>query len=167
MAHTRACPYCAELIEPTAMRCPFCRSDLPAAAPRSVGSWPCVNCGAFNSGGSVCPSCGTMRAGAPPQPYYAPQPAYRPQKAPSSDTALTLGIISIAGGFLCGFLLGPVAWHYGSKAEGECGAMGIPVDTNARTGKILGIISTVLMILGVLAVGFIIAAMAIAEGTRA
>lgn len=159
MGHTRICPYCAERIEPSAIRCPFCRTDL---APAPTGSWPCVNCGAFNSGVSVCPSCGTARAGAPSRPFYAPPS--RPMKAPSSDTAMTWGVVSIAGGFLCGvlFLLGPVAWHYGNKAEQECASMGIPVDSSAKAGKIMGMVATALSVLALLVFG---AAIAIAFAT--
>ena len=83
-----------------------------------------------------------------PQPQYAPQPAGPPQ-APGAVIALVLGI---AGLVLSCWVLGPFAWWQGVKGEraadaapGQYGGRGM-----ATAGKILGIIQTVLLVLGVI-----------------
>jgi uncharacterized membrane protein YjgN (DUF898 family) len=77
-------------------------------------------------------------------PQFAPQPPAHPQ----STTALILGILGIV---LCG-LLAPFAWFVGNKAVDE-------IDRNpglysgrgeANAGKVLGIIGTVMLGVGVL-----------------
>lgn len=117
-----------------------------------------------------------------PAPYQQPQQAYGQQpyasgyqapgyqpygyaaqapNHPSANTALVLGLIALVGGFVCALPLvcGPFAWSTGSRAMKE-------IDANpelysgrgsAQAGMILGIIATVLLILGVLFVVGIIA----------
>lgn len=105
------------------------------------------------------------------QPYgqpYGQQPqtpyGYTPPlpNHPSSNTAMVLGIIGLAGIATCGgitLVLSPFAWAVGSKAVRE-------IDENpgvyggrgsASSGKIMGIIGTVLLILGILFFAGIIA----------
>lgn len=74
-----------------------------------------------------------------------------PPNHPQATTALVLGILSLV---LCQ-LLGPFAWSMGGKAVAEIdaaaargGAMG--GRSSAQAGKILGIISTVLLGLSLL-----------------
>lgn len=93
------------------------------------------------------------------QPYG--QPVYGtgyPQVAPmhgSATTALVLGIISLAGGLvLCGvpFFAAPFAWFIGRKAlkEIEASQGRLRGQGEAKAGMVMGIIGTVLLILGIL-----------------
>jgi hypothetical protein len=87
---------------------------------------------------------------------YAP-----PAKHPSATTAMVLGIIGLAGGMVCylPILASPFAWWIGAKAVREIdasnGQMGGRGEANA--GKITGIIGTVILLLGVLALVGVIA----------
>ena len=101
--------------------------------------------------------------GQPQPPYGQPtygQPGYgyggAPGFAPAPDhpratTALVLGLVGLVGTFACGLpvLLGPVAWWIGAKARGEIDAS--PGRYGGRgqatAGMILGIITTVLLVL--------------------
>ena len=107
------------------------------------------------------------------QPYYG-QPQYGqpgfPQggygapllpKHPQSTTALVLGLVGLAGGFMCflPLLCAPFAWFYGRKAVREIDAA--PQSYSGRSeaigGMVTGIIGTVILFLGllVLAAGLI------------
>ncbi|WP_293784761.1 DUF4190 domain-containing protein [uncultured Aeromicrobium sp.] len=103
------------------------------------------------------------------QPYAAPpgygQPyppgAWQPAPKHSQATlAMVLGIVGLVGGFVCGLPLfvAPFAWYIGAKAVKEID--GAPQQYSGRseasTGKILGIIGTVLLALVVLALVFFI-----------
>ena len=105
------------------------------------------------------------------QPYYGQtqgQPQYGqpgfPQggygapllpKHPQSTTALVLGLVGLAGGFMCllPLLCAPFAWFYGRKAVREIDAA--PQTYSGRSeamgGMVTGIIGTVILILGLLA----------------
>jgi hypothetical protein len=99
--------------------------------------------------------------GSPQSPYGSPyQPAYAGgliPTHPSATTSMVLGIIGLVSIVVCaGFLLivSPVAWVMGAKAVRE-------IDSSpgryggrdrAQAGKILGIIGSVLLVLGVLAI---------------
>lgn len=98
------------------------------------------------------PGYGQPPYGQPGYGYGAPvAPAH-----PSATTAMVLGLIALVGSlFTCGLtlLLGPFGWWIGAKAVRE-------IDENpgrysareqANAGKIMGLISTVLLVLGVLA----------------
>jgi hypothetical protein len=83
-----------------------------------------------------------------PPPGYGPPPANHPQ----STTILVLGILSLV---VCG-VLGPFAWVMGNRAIREIDASRMtPHPLGGResvnVGRILGIVSTVLLGLGVLA----------------
>lgn len=92
----------------------------------------------------------------PPPPGYG-YPQYVPPAPnhPKATTALVLGIIGLTG-IMCyiTFLVAPVAWVIGHKALKEIdanpGAYGGRSEANA--GKIMGIVGTVLLILGLLAI---------------
>ncbi len=95
----------------------------------------------------------------PPQPpdgYSYPQFQPPAPKHPSSTTALVLGIISLAGILTCGgvtLVLSPFAWVIGGRAVKEIDAA--PPGTysgrdHASAGRIMGIVGTVLLILGVI-----------------
>jgi small-conductance mechanosensitive channel len=94
--------------------------------------------------------------------YGAP---YSPPQAvamhPQATTALVLGIVGLAGTFLCGIavVLGPFAWVIGARAKREIAAAPghFRGAGEANVGMILGIITTVLLVLAILAiVGFLL-----------
>jgi hypothetical protein len=108
---------------------------------------------------------------APQSPYGAPyQPAYaggqRPDH-PSATTAMVLGIVGLVGLLFCAGLtlvLSPVAWVVGGKAVREIDAAPgqYAGRDRANAGKIMGIIGTVLLALGILAViAFVVLAFAV------
>jgi len=90
------------------------------------------------------------------QPYYQ-QPYAPPQDHPQATLVLILGILSIV---ICS-LIGPFAWVLGKRAVREIDASGGTLSgrTQAQVGYIMGMIVTILLIIGiaVLAVALIIA----------
>jgi hypothetical protein len=95
---------------------------------------------------------GTLRGVSqyPPQPppYGQPPPTNHPQ----ATTVLVLGILSLV---VCG-VLGPFAWSMGSRALREIDASQLtPTPLGGREtvniGRILGIVGTALLVLGLLA----------------
>ncbi|KQW46891.1 hypothetical protein ASC77_16935 [Nocardioides sp. Root1257] len=108
-----------------------------------------------------------------PPPYGYGQPyAYQPPapKHPSATTAMVLGIIGLVGILSCGgvtLVLSPFAWAIGSRAVKEIDAA--PPGTvggrdEANSGRIMGIVGTILLILAALAVVILIVAL-VAVGT--
>ena len=93
-------------------------------------------------------------------PYGAPQygqPYGQPANHPSATTALVLSLIGLAGIAFCGgitLVLSPFAWRIGARAVREIdaspGTYGGRDQANA--GRIMGIIGTVLLALGIVAV---------------
>ena len=90
------------------------------------------------------------------QPYGGAYSPYGPilTPHPEANSALILGIVGLAGTFVCGVLcvLGPFAWAKGAKVRKE-----IDAEPNrwsgrseATTGYVLGIVTTILMILAIL-----------------
>jgi hypothetical protein len=121
------------------------------------------------------PQPGTFDQFAAPNPYGVPPPGYgypggypaamQPEH-PSATTAMVLGLVSLIGVVFCAgvtLVLSPFAWVIGSRAvraiDAEPGRYGGRDKANA--GKIMGIIGTVLLALGVIAlialVGLIVA----------
>lgn len=82
---------------------------------------------------------------------------------------MVLGIIALAAGAMCMFpiLLSPFAWYFGAKARQEMAAEPYrwSGQSEAQAGFILGIIGSVLLILGI--VGLLIFAflLAVLAGT--
>lgn len=105
-------------------------------------------------------------AGRQPPPGYAPQyPVYRLADHPKATTALVLGLVGILGGLTCylPLLLGPWAWAIGRRAVKEIDAdpQRFGGRGQAMTGYVLGIVCTVLLVLGLLAfVAFLVFAFA-------
>lgn len=104
--------------------------------------------------------------GAPQNPYGAPyQPAYAGgvlPDHPSATTAMVLGIIGLVGIALCGGLtlvLSPAAWVVGAKAVREIDASQgrYAGRDRAQAGKVMGIIGTVLLALGIVTLIAVIA----------
>ncbi|GAB6986895.1 DUF4190 domain-containing protein [Nocardioides pyridinolyticus] len=96
--------------------------------------------------------------GYPQQPYGYQAPK---QNHPSATTALVLGIIGLAGLVTCGgitLVLSPFAWMIGAKAVREIRANpeAYAGEGTASAGRIMGIIGTILLILGVLVLAAII-----------
>jgi uncharacterized Tic20 family protein len=90
-----------------------------------------------------------------------------PPQHPGAQTAMILGIVAVAGGLLCGlpYVVGPFAWRKGKEVMGEIDASGGQMGGRgqAQAGYILGIVATVLLIIGV--IGFVIVATTIGLGT--
>lgn len=86
--------------------------------------------------------------GYPQQPFFGMSPAEVESLRSNSTIVLVLGILGL-------ILIGPFgsipAWVWGNSIVKKAEAAGIPADvvSSARIGKILGIIGTVLMIIGI------------------
>jgi TRAP-type C4-dicarboxylate transport system permease small subunit len=93
------------------------------------------------------PSADTLAAMTqqPAGPPYAPLPPNHPQAV----TALVLGILGVV---VCG-VIAPFAWNIGNQAVREIDASGGAWGgrTEANAGRILGIVGTALLAVGVLA----------------
>lgn len=105
------------------------------------------------------PMYGAYPPGAPGG-YGMPWPM-KPPAHPSSGLAMGLGITSLVGAVLCGFLLvcAPFAWVIGGRTVREVDAE--PGRWSGReaanAGRIMGVVGTVLLVLGLLALGALIA----------
>ena len=92
----------------------------------------------------------------PPMPQQPMQPPFAapPPNHPQAITVLVLGILGIV---VCG-LCGPFAWSMGNRVEREIaasrGALG--GSTEVTIGKILGIVSTALLALGLVVMVLIV-----------
>lgn len=71
---------------------------------------------------------------------------YEPHRG---STILTLGILSL---FMCGPILGPIAWVMGNQdlSEIKAGRMDPEGESSTNAGKICGMVATLLSILGLL-----------------
>lgn len=127
--------------------------------------------GPYAPGGLEGPGYGNQAANYPPQPgqptpYQYPRAqggvpgAYGyPQVAPAhpqSTLALVLGVVGLAGLFVCGLplLVSPFAWAIGRSSLKEIRESHgrLSGESNALAGMIMGIIGTVLLILVVLGI---------------
>lgn len=100
----------------------------------------------------------TPGAGFPPPPGMHPYAMRR--KHNDATTAMVLGIVSVAGTFMCllPVLMAPFAWWLGAKAEREIDASNGALDGRgeASAGKILGIIGTVLLVLAIAGIALLV-----------
>jgi hypothetical protein len=109
---------------------------------------------------------GTQPYGAYPQGYAPGQPEH-----PSATTAMVLGIVGLVGIAFCGgitLVLSPFAWAIGRRAVREIDAEPGRYSgrEKANAGKIMGLIGTILLALGLLAIAaFIVLAIAITPGS--
>lgn len=94
-------------------------------------------------------------------PGYPPYAAFAPHRPdhPQSTLALILGICGLVFGFACGlgFLASPFAWALGRNAVKEIRASHgrLGGEGAAKAGMVTGIIGTILLIIGVVAlIGF-------------
>ncbi|MDR2973648.1 MAG: hypothetical protein LBV00_02885 [Propionibacteriaceae bacterium] len=83
----------------------------------------------------------------PTMPYPGVMPGQRPEH-PQATTVLVLGILS----FIVAGVLGPVAWYMGNKAMRECAAGMYTASDQLKVGRVLGIVATVLLGIGVVAI---------------
>jgi hypothetical protein len=96
-------------------------------------------------------------AGAWPPPYgYGPPP-----KHPKADTSLGLGLFAVVGAiFFCGLplLVAPFAWGLGQRTLREIRASGgaWSGERDARAGMVLGIVGTVLLVAGLVLLGWLL-----------
>lgn len=108
------------------------------------------------------------------QPYGAYPPGYGgalPPEHPSATTGMVLGIVGLVGIMTCGgitLVLSPFAWAIGGRAVREIDASPgrYRGREKANAGRIMGIIGTVLLALGVLVIAaFIVVAIAVTPDT--
>jgi hypothetical protein len=117
------------------------------------------------------PQPGSFDQYATPQPYapgYPPAYGMPAQDHPSSGLALGLGITGLVGIVFCQLLLfaAPFAWVIGGRAVREIDAQPGRYGgrDKAQAGRVMGIIGTVVLALGLLAI-VVIVVVAVAAGT--
>jgi len=108
----------------------------------------------------------------PPNPYGAPgsygggggfNPGIQKEIASQATASLVVGIISF---FCCGIILGPFAIYRGNKALRLIQQYNIGHENagKANAGKIIGIISTVLNVIGIIIYAIVFIAALASEG---
>lgn len=105
----------------------------------------------------------------PAQPgWYPGPPAVRLPDHPDSTKAMVLGLLALIGGFTCylPLALGPWAWVTGRRAVREIDAQPGRYEGRgqAMAGFVMGVIATVLLLLGVLLVLGLLALFFVAPG---
>ena len=98
----------------------------------------------------------------PPQPGYPPYApyGYPPRPHPEANKVLVLGLVAIVGGMACylPILVAPFAWIIGNRVTREIDAAGGHWGgrSEAQTGRILGMVGTGLLVLGLLLLALVI-----------
>jgi hypothetical protein len=111
------------------------------------------------------------QGGYPPSGHGAPYGyGAAPANHPSATTALVLSLIGLAGIAFCGgvtLVLSPFAWRIGARTVREIDAShgGLGGREQANAGRIMGIIGTVLLALGILLVIGLVALLAVSSST--
>jgi hypothetical protein len=86
-------------------------------------------------------------------------PSVPPPTHPKASLAMWLGVAGLGGSFLAApLVLGPFAWFYGARARREIAAAPSQWSGSgeATAGLVLGIVDTVLLVLGLFALaGFV------------
>ncbi len=141
-AETMPCPYCQEPVKRDAQRCRWCGESFSQAAGAGPGAQS-------PQAPPPAPAPAHAYAPPPPPPYYAGP--MQPQ-APSGALPLVFGILSIITP--CGLVCAPVAWITGHLYENRCRAMGVEPDGAGKAGKVIGIVMTVLLLIGACGFGF-------------
>jgi hypothetical protein len=104
---------------------------------------------------------GYVPPGQPGNPPYPQYPIYGyPRPHPDANKVMALGLVGVVGGMACylPILVAPFAWVMGNRVVREIEAAGAQLGgrSEAQTGRILGIIGTVLLTFGVLALVLLI-----------
>ena len=92
----------------------------------------------------------------PPYPGYPPHApyGYAPRPHPEANKVLALGLIAVVGGMSCYLpvFVAPFAWVIGNRVTREIDAAGGQWGGRgeAQTGRILGMVGTGLLVLGLL-----------------
>ena len=94
-------------------------------------------------------------AGAPPPPHgYGPAPYGPPFRDPrlaqldsDSGTWLIIALVGFCTGF--GWITGPLAWIKGGALRRQYAQFGVPAHSSANGAWIVGIISTLLMVMAI------------------
>ena len=104
----------------------------------------------------------------PPPGWYPGPPAYRLPDHPQATKAMVVGLIALIGGFTCyvPLALGPWAWVVGRRAVREMDAQPGRYEGRgqAMAGYVMGVIATVLLLLGVLLLIAVLALFMVAPG---
>jgi hypothetical protein len=91
-----------------------------------------------------------------PPGYATPGYGPTPTPHPSAQTVMILGLVGLVGSFICGItiFICPFAWVMGGRVRREIDASGGTLGgrEQATVGYVCGIIGTVLLVLGALAV---------------
>jgi hypothetical protein len=131
------------------IECPYCQDELEIPEKilgKKVQCPICAETFTAHSGGN--------RLGGP-RPYRAWRSRRYHLKPHRGSTILILGILSL---FIAGPILGPIAWVMGNNdlAEMHAGIMDPEGESNTNTGRILGMIATILSIVALCFLGSII-----------
>ncbi len=136
--------------------CPASSVD-PSTRRQPVSDQPnfCTSCGAATSTDEAfCSSCGTPLDAAPQPSVAAPQAMGSPaaqQGAPGTNTkAIWSLVLSIVGLAFLGFITGPIGIWLGTVAKKEIAVSGQGGKGLATAGVIVGIIVTVLSVVGLI-----------------
>lgn len=107
--------------------------------------------------------------GPPPQQGYGPppQPGYAPPMQPGgyvdpriaaldseSSTWLVVALVGFCTGF--GWITGPLAWIKGGRLKQQYVQLGAPINSSATGAWIVGLISTILTVMSIVAFVFML-----------
>ncbi len=136
---------------------PYAQNPYAQPGPAAYGGQPAGSAPGYQPGSPPAPG--------QPAPYVPTTPyggyAVRPPDHPRATLALVLGLVGVVGAFIfCGvpLLVSPFAWAVGHSALKDIRASQgrIGGESQARTGMILGIVGTALLILAVVVLILII-----------
>lgn len=90
----------------------------------------------------------------PVQPQFGYAPVVEEMPGATKNDATTILILGILGLVVCQ-LCAPFAWKKGNTYAQVCTIHGIPQESTAVVGRVLGIVGTVLFVLSLLWLGFV------------